>query len=100
MENNRYKLENPVEKNVDSKNMPLKSFKAGPVRATVWENATERDSVFNTISLSRSYKDKNGAWQNSSVLRLNDLPKASVVLNKAYEYLVSTGSNNSPEMKA
>ncbi len=93
MENNKYKLE----KSVDEKNLPLKSFKAGPVRATIWENLTGENSTFNTVSINRSYKDKNGEWQRSGVLRINDLPKASVVLNQAYEYLVS---NNNPEIKA
>ncbi len=91
MENNKYKLE----KQVENKNQPLKVFKAGPVRATIWENITEQDSSFNTISLNRSYKDKEGNWQNSGTLRINDLPKAAIVLNKAYDYLIS--SSQQPE---
>ena len=33
-------------------------------------------------------KDKNDEWQHTNSLRVNDLPKAALVLNKAYEYLV------------
>jgi hypothetical protein len=32
--------------------------------------------------------DKNGEWQSTNTLRINDLPKASLVLQKAYEYIV------------
>ncbi|MFO8016660.1 MAG: hypothetical protein R6U32_06145 [Candidatus Woesearchaeota archaeon] len=73
------------------KNLPEKKFRAGPVAATVWKNTGNRDGQaveFRTISISRSYKDKNDAWQNTSSMRLNDLPRAEVVLKKAYEYLV------------
>ncbi|MFW5990848.1 MAG: hypothetical protein ACOCZ6_03560 [Nanoarchaeota archaeon] len=89
MENNKYKLETSQEGY--NKKGPLKSFKAGPIRATIWENPTgkEDSSTFKSISLDRIYKDKEGQWQKSSTLRIGDLPKASVVLNKAYEYLVT-----------
>lgn len=70
------------------KNTPKQSFKAGPIRATVWENSHDGEIKFNTISLDRSYKDKAGNWQKTSTLRLNDIPKAEIVLKKAYEYLV------------
>lgn len=90
---NRYKLEKPA---AEQKNLPLTSFRAGAVRATVWENQSA-DAKFNTISLDRSYKDKNGEWQKSSTLRINDLPKASMVLGKAYEYLILNSGKASAE---
>ena len=72
-------------------NIPEMKFRAGAVTATVWSNVGHRDgeeTSYNTISLERCYKDKNNAWQNTSSLRLNDLPKAALVLSKASEYLV------------
>ncbi|MFP4402736.1 MAG: hypothetical protein ACOC3X_02865 [Nanoarchaeota archaeon] len=77
---NIYKLE---------KNMPIKSFKAGAIKATLWENQTNDGSAsFNTINLDRVFKAKDGKWQNTHYLRVQDLPKALIVLNKAYEFLV------------
>ena len=72
-------------------NKPLKKFKAGALSATIWENIGQKDgtsAVYNTVSFERSFKDKEGNWQTTNSLRANDLPKASVVLQKAYEYLV------------
>ncbi len=74
----------------DSGNSPEKKFVSGPISATVWLNqAAGKDGVvnFRTVSFQRRYKDKNGVWQNSATLRVNDLPRASLVLQKAYEYL-------------
>ena len=68
-------------------NQPEKKFRAGAVSATVWKNQGEKGS-YNTISLERGYKDKQGQWQKASSLRLNDLPRAAVVLEEAYKYLV------------
>lgn len=72
--------------------MPEKKFSTGAVSATVWKNSgtskTGEETEFRTISLSRSYMDKDGSWKTTSSLRLNDLPKAALVLNKAFEYCV------------
>ena len=76
----------------ETKNIPEKKFSAGVITATVWQNhGKDRNGgviSFRTVSFQRSYKDKNGVWQNSSSLRVNDLPKAALVLQKAYEYTV------------
>lgn len=67
-------------------NKPVKRFRAGAVSAAIWENQSEKGS-YATISLQRSYKDKE-EWKNTRSLRVNDLPKAMLVLNSAFEYLV------------
>ena len=72
---------------MSEKNAPEKKFKAGAVTATVWKNKTEDDKEYSTVSFERSYKDKNGEWQKTSSLRVNDLPKAAMVISKAYEFL-------------
>lgn len=72
-------------------NKPLKKFRAGSLSATVWENIGQKDGnavVFNTVSFERSYKGKDGNWQTTNSLRASDLPKAAMVLTKAYEYLI------------
>ena len=75
-------------------NQPEKKFRAGAVSATVWLNQAQSKKTgqaveYRTISLQRGYKDKNDQWQNTNSFRINDLPRAAVVLNKAYEYLVT-----------
>lgn len=73
-------------------NLPEKKFRAGAISATVWLNHGQQVngeiSEYRTISIERCYTDKNGTWQSTNSFRVNDLPKAGVVLNKAYEFLV------------
>jgi hypothetical protein len=92
---------------MDKCKAPEKKFRAGSVTVSLWKNAVagskfgdsnavdqkvvdqkSGNSGYYTISMERSYKDKNGNWQNSGSLRVNDLPKAALVLNRAYEFLV------------
>lgn len=71
-------------------NMPEKKFRAGAISATVWKNQTERDGKvveYKTVSFERNYQDKQGEWNTTNSLRVNDLPRASLVLQKAYEYI-------------
>jgi len=75
-----------------SGNIPEKKFSTGGLTATVWENQGKNkeglDVCYRTVSFQRRYMDKNGDWQSTNTLRVNDLPKASLVLQKAFEYLV------------
>lgn len=77
--------------------LPEKKFSTGAISATIWKNAgvkkTGEETEFRTISLQRRYMDKEGKWQSSASLRITDLPKAALVLNKAYEYLVLRQDN-------
>lgn len=73
-------------------NFPEKKFRAGAVSATVWNNKGQKpngeESEYKTISIERSYTDKNGKWQSTNSFRITDLPRAQVVLQKAYEHIV------------
>jgi hypothetical protein len=73
-------------------NMPEKKFSTGSLVATIWQNQGKSKSgeevSYRTVSFQRRYKDQNGEWQTANSLRINDLPKASLVLQKAYEYIV------------
>ena len=82
-------------------NAPEKKFSTGVISATIWKNSgtsKKGDPVdFKTISLQRRYTDEKGEWKSTSSLRINDLPKAALVLNKAYEYLVLKEQTDSLE---
>lgn len=70
---------------------PHKTFKAGAIEATVCSNETAK-GAYTTVRISRSYKDPSGERKRSSSLRVSDLPRATLVLTKAYEYLTMESS--------
>jgi len=81
-----------VNTEIVSGNIPEKKFSTGGLNATVWQNQGKNkeglDVSYRTVTFQRRYKDANGEWKSTSTLRINDLPKASLILEKAYEYLV------------
>ncbi len=85
------------DESVSARNLPEMKFRAGAICATVWQNTGQskdgEPTQYNTISIERSYKDKNDEWQSTNSMRINDLPRASLVLKKAYEYLVLNQQN-------
>lgn len=85
----------------ESKNLPVAKFRSGAITATIWKNTQQtkegKDFDFNSVNLERSYKDKNDEWQKTGSLRLNDLPRAQLVMAKAYEYLALTPEEEKKE---
>jgi len=67
--------------------MPVKRFSAGGVQAAIWENDGKNGGTFFTVSLQRSYKDAAEGWKRTASMRAQDLPRAVLVLQKAYEFL-------------
>ncbi|MBN1386785.1 hypothetical protein JW968_07510 [Candidatus Woesearchaeota archaeon] len=83
--------ENRFSEHSGNRNTPEKKFRAGAITATVWKNGAERDGKavsYFSVGIDRNYKDRNGKWQTTNSMRINDLPKAALVLTKAYEYLM------------
>lgn len=71
-------------------NKPEHTIRSGAITATIWKNTGTKDKkeyTYYSVNLERSYKDKEDEWQKTGSLRSQDLPKAILVLQKAYEYL-------------
>lgn len=72
---------------------PIKRFSAGNMTASVFANEItvgEQRAILKTVTLQRSYRDKEGIWQHTTGgLRANDIPRAVLVLTQAYTYMVA-----------
>lgn len=71
---------------------PEITFRHGVCSASVFENAYERGGrtfAVRNVVFQRRYQDKDGNWVSTSTLRMNDIPKAVLVLNRAFEFLTS-----------
>jgi hypothetical protein len=69
---------------------PETVFKVGAVRASVFRNIIEKAGkaiALPKVALEVRYRDKTGRWQGTNSLSLNDLPKAILALQKAFDYL-------------
>ncbi len=69
---------------------PEKKFQAGGIEASIFENETSQNGKpikIKKVAFQKRYKSSDGSWKSTSSLDINDLPKAILVLSKAYEYL-------------
>ncbi|MBI4210773.1 MAG: hypothetical protein HY544_04680 [Candidatus Diapherotrites archaeon] len=69
---------------------PKAKFSAGAVHVAIWENTGKEGMQYNTISIEKHYKSGE-EWKTTKSLRTNELPKAILALQKAYEYLALRG---------
>ena len=79
---------------------PETSFKVGAVRASVFRNVivnNGRPVPLPKVVLEVRYKDKTGQWKGTNSLSLNDIPKAILALQKAFEYLTQHKEPNGQE---
>jgi hypothetical protein len=58
-------------------NQPFKKISFFGISAAVWENEGRR-----SVSFQKSYKDKEGAWQNTGFFGVQDLPNLAAVCLK------------------
>ena len=68
-------------------NKPIQSFKAGGVKASIFANANQFNGKTYRVVIDKRYKDSTGNWQSTnSFLATTDLPKAILVMQKAFDY--------------
>jgi len=82
---------------------PEKVFKIGAVRASIFRNAIQRQGkqvMLPKVVLEVRYRDKSGTWKGTNSLSLNEVPKAVLALQKAFEYLSEKKEPNPGETQA
>ncbi len=79
---------------------PETSFKVGAVRAAIFRNTMQRGTKtinIGKVILEVRYRDKDGQWKSTHSMSANELPKAILALQKAYEYLMTKKSDESQQ---
>lgn len=70
---------------------PEKQFKVGNSTASVFVNEVNTKNgkaLIKSVSLQRTYKDKEGNFQSVTSFGIADVPKAILALEKAYEHMI------------
>ena len=71
---------------------PIKKFAVGTCSASVFVNTVKKDGrsfdLFK-VSFQKRYQNKEGKWETTYSLGLNEVPKAILALQKAYAWIHS-----------
>jgi len=80
---------------------PETVFKIGAIRASVFKNVIEKagQSIeLPKVVIEVRFRDKKtGEWKGTNSLSINDIPKAILALQQAYEYLMIKSDKASTE---
>jgi hypothetical protein len=71
-------------------NKPANQLGCGNIKATIWENTSEKGPFFST-TFSRPFKDQSGAWRNATSFGLSDLEALLTVARDAKEWMAAHG---------
>jgi hypothetical protein len=80
-------------------NKAERRFQAGPCSATIFANEIETangKAQVRSVVLQRSFKNNDGRFEHTSSLRVNDVPKAVLVLVQAYAALMERREDSEP----
>ncbi|NWF73357.1 MAG: hypothetical protein HXY51_10010 [Nitrospirae bacterium] len=69
-------------------NKPTHTLRCGNIKATIWENNSERGPFFAT-TFSRPFKDQSGAWRSGTSFGLNGLESLVTVARDAKEWIAA-----------
>ncbi len=68
---------------------PIREFRIGTVSCAVWRDEVEQDGrtqVRHSFKLKKRYRDRDGNWQDSQTYFPDDVFKAIIVFQQAYEF--------------
>lgn len=70
-------------------NQPAHKVRLGLITATIWDN-----NGFHSVDLSRSYKDQNGDWQNTTSYSQSDLLNVAKCAERAEIWIARHANAN------
>jgi hypothetical protein len=79
---------------------PEKSFRAGLVSASIFKNTVQvgdEERIIPKVVFQKRYKKPDGEWATTGSLDIHEIPKAVLVLEKAYDYLVTRDKEDEAE---
>jgi len=78
---------------------PVHTVRFGPIKAAIWENQTQHGPMHN-VTVTRSYKDDGGNWQESASFGVDDLLPLAKALNDAHSWIHGQRHRDSEHQQA
>jgi hypothetical protein len=68
-------------------NQPAHTVRAGALKLTIWQNTNDKGAVWYSINPSRSYKQDDGSWKETSNLGQDDLLPMAELHREAWAWI-------------
>lgn len=66
------------------RNQPVDTLRDGALKATVWENQSDKGETYFSVTLAKTYEDRNGALQDGHSFTQNDLLRVAELAREAH----------------
>jgi len=66
------------------KQHPLDTLRDGALKATIWEQADKDGDIYHTVSLARTYEDREGKLRDTASFSANDLLRVAELAREAH----------------
>jgi len=73
-----------------AQNKPVHSIRYGNIKATIWQNPSETNGPFHTVSVTRSWRDDKDQWHDSQSFNFKDLPSLAKAITDAHSWIAWT----------
>lgn len=68
-------------------NTPVETFRDGRLKATVWQNQNSKDETYHTVTLAKTYEDRNGNLKDTNSFSAEELLKVNELASEAYGFV-------------
>lgn len=68
---------------MESKNKPIETLRDGRIKATIWENQSDR-GAYHTVALAKVYEDRDGKLQETSSFSAGELLRVAELAREAH----------------
>lgn len=65
-------------------NSPIETKRVGPIKATIWENSNEKNQIYHSVTIVRTYRDDEGNWKETNQFFTDHLPLVQLASNQAF----------------
>ena len=89
--------------NTTTKQGPIEEFSSATIRGSIWENEVLHEGqkiIVHNVKVTRSYRDKDGNWQDTNSYRPQDLAHLRLVAEAAQNFLYLRQRSQTPNKAA
>ncbi|MEM1149538.1 MAG: hypothetical protein AAGI03_03140 [Pseudomonadota bacterium] len=65
-------------------NQPLHTIRDGRLKATIWENVNDKNEIYHTVTLAKTYEDRNGKLQDSHSFSSSELLRVAKLADESH----------------
>lgn len=81
-------------------NQPIDTLRDGRLKATIWENVNEQNDTYHSVTLAKTYEDRNGKLQDTASFSAGELLRVAELAREAHSVIRDMRRERAHEVRA